>query len=421
MPVRNVIVLNDFCHVQGGASRVAIDEAVALRAYGLNVTFLGAVGPVCDALRDARVNTICLDQPELADVAQHPGVALRAMWNQTAYRTTRQVLAEHHPRETVVHLHGYTKALTTTPALAANRARFPTLCTLHDFFAACPNGAFFDYRAVAPCLRVALSADCAFTNCDKRHPAHKAFRVARAAAQRHLGRFPASVHDYITLSDRSARLLRPYLPRDARFYPLDNIIDVPHAPPVDVAANRPFLVVGRLDAEKGALLAAEAAQRSGRAITFVGDGPLRAAVEACGAQVTGWLATDAVRAALDRARCLVFPSLWYETFGLVVSEAAARGVPAIVSDVTAAAERVKHGQNGWVFRSGDIDALIDCIANVADDAVVRDAGAAAYRRYWNAPSDPQRHAAALIAIYEAVSGRAAAAKERIAAATRRLA
>ena len=31
MAVRSVVVLNDFCHVQGGASRVAIDEAVALQ------------------------------------------------------------------------------------------------------------------------------------------------------------------------------------------------------------------------------------------------------------------------------------------------------------------------------------------------------------------------------------------------------
>ena len=64
MAVRSVVVLNDFCHVQGGASRVAIDEAVALRKSGLDVTFLGAVGPVCEALDGVR--TICLDQPELA-------------------------------------------------------------------------------------------------------------------------------------------------------------------------------------------------------------------------------------------------------------------------------------------------------------------------------------------------------------------
>ena len=28
---------------------------------------------------------------------------------------------------------------------------FHVVCTLHDFFAACPNGAFFDYTAGKPC------------------------------------------------------------------------------------------------------------------------------------------------------------------------------------------------------------------------------------------------------------------------------
>ena len=34
----SAIILNDFCYVQGGASKVAIDEAVALRGAGLDVT-----------------------------------------------------------------------------------------------------------------------------------------------------------------------------------------------------------------------------------------------------------------------------------------------------------------------------------------------------------------------------------------------
>ena len=54
MPVASAVVLNDFCHVQGGASRVAIDEAVALHAAGMEVTFLGAVGPVCDGVARRR-------------------------------------------------------------------------------------------------------------------------------------------------------------------------------------------------------------------------------------------------------------------------------------------------------------------------------------------------------------------------------
>ncbi|WP_158929500.1 glycosyltransferase [Acidisphaera sp. S103] len=402
MTVRSVVVLNDFCHVQGGASRVAIDEAVALRQSGLDVTFIGAVGPVCEALDAAGVRTICLNQPELAHVAQHPLVALQTLWNRTACRALQSLMPALDPRQSIVHLHGYTKALTTAPALIANRAGLPVICTLHDFFAACPNGAFFDYRRQEPCRLRALSKSCAFTACDKRHPMHKAYRVVRGIGQRHIAHFPKSVRDYITLSGQSTDLLRPYLPPDARFHPLANIIDVQRSPKVDVGANRTLLVVGRLDAEKGVLLAAEAARRTGLPIVFAGDGPLRSAIEATGARVTGWLTPEGVRHEMDQARCLIFPSLWYETFGLVVTEAAARGVPAIVSDIAAPAERIVDGSTGWVFRSGDLDSLMRCVQFTRDSDTVQAVGTAAYNAYWAKPSDPRRHTAALTAIYDAV-------------------
>jgi glycosyltransferase involved in cell wall biosynthesis len=51
----------------------------------------------------------------------------------------------------------------------------------------------------------------------------------------------------------------------------------------------------------------------------------------------------------------VFPSLCEETYGLVVEEALARGVPVVVSDLGALAERI--GAGGLVARAGDAVAL----------------------------------------------------------------
>ncbi len=412
MKVESIVVLNDFCHAQGGASRVAIDEAIALRALGARVDFLGASGPVGEELRDAGVAVVCLDQPELVGAMRDPRAAWSAIWNRRAYRAACALLASHDPARTIVHLHGYTKALSTAPAVAARRGGFAVVCTLHDFFAACPNGAFYDYRRRQPCLLRALSPACLATACDKRHVVHKAYRVLRGTVQRHVAGFPSCVKHYIALSSHSAVLMRPYLPLDARIYPLPNIIDVPRAAPVDPAANAALVVVGRLDEEKGVLLAARVAAARGLPIVFVGDGPLRNAVETTGARVTGWLAAAAVRRELDAARCLVFPSLWFETFGLVVAEAAARGVPAIVSDISAPAERVIDGHTGWVFRAGDGDDLTRCLELTRDDATVRAAGDAAYRAYLADPGDPGEHARRLVAIYaDVLASEAEAARE----------
>jgi glycosyltransferase involved in cell wall biosynthesis len=274
------------------------------------------------------------------------------------------------------------------------------LCTLHDFFAACPNGAFFDYVAGAPCPRVALSRDCIFARCDKRRQVHKMFRVARALVHRHAAQFPANVLDYIALSPRSAEILRPYLPESARLHHVPHGFDADQRPPVDVSAQTDLVCIGRLDEEKGVRLLAATASQLGMKLCFVGDGPLRAELEAfSGVTVTGWLPSDGVSAHLDRARCLVFPSLWYETYGLVVGEAAARGVPAVVSDVSAASERITEGADGWVFRSGDANGLAAALTRIRDDATVSSAGQAAYHGYWRQPVSRADHAAALISLY----------------------
>ncbi len=405
--VDTVVVLNDYCLVQGGASKVAIDEAVALATSGLRVVFLGAVGPVGAALRTSPVEVVCLDQAELVDVTRRPGVALQGLYNAGARAAAARILRDCRPQSTVVHLHGYTKALTAGPMRTAARLGFSTVCTLHDFFAACPNGAFYDYREEDICHRTALGSACLSTNCDKRQVAHKAYRVLRAVAQRHLSDFPATVRDYITLSHGSADILRPYLPANATLSPLENIIEAEPSEAVPVAGNRELVVVGRLDTEKGVELAAEAARAAGLPITFVGEGPLRPRLEAAGARVTGWVTPQEVQSRLRRARALLFPSRWYETYGLVVSEAAALGVPAIVSDVSAAAERVEDGVTGWRFRSGDLGDLTRCVLAAGDDTVLAAAGRAAHARFWADPPTAQRHVAGLRSIYDDILRRRA--------------
>ncbi|MCI0396161.1 MAG: glycosyltransferase family 4 protein [Chloroflexi bacterium] len=54
---------------------------------------------------------------------------------------------------------------------------------------------------------------------------------------------------------------------------------------------------------------------------------------------------------------VVVPSLWYETFCFVVSEAFAAGLPVIASNLGVLAERVRDGVDGLLFPPGDTAAL----------------------------------------------------------------
>jgi len=60
---------------------------------------------------------------------------------------------------------------------------------------------------------------------------------------------------------------------------------------------------------------------------------------------------------MKRARFLVFPSQWYEPFGMSLLEAAACGVPSIAARIGGVPELVRDGQTGLLFDPQDADEL----------------------------------------------------------------
>ncbi|MBK7143966.1 MAG: glycosyltransferase family 4 protein [Xanthomonadales bacterium] len=97
-------------------------------------------------------------------------------------------------------------------------------------------------------------------------------------------------------------------------------------------------------------------------LLMVGDGPLRATLETAGhglpVRFAGFLNQSQMAAAYAAGDCLVLPSDSGETWGLVVNEAMASGLPVIVSDqVGCAADLVQPGVTGDVYPCRDVHAL----------------------------------------------------------------
>ena len=135
-----------------------------------------------------------------------------------------------------------------------------------------------------------------------------------------------------------------------------------------------FLTVARLTEVKAVDVLLEAyaqyRQRSDDpwALTVVGDGPERARLEALagdGVTFAGFAQGDALGHAYGRADAFVLPSR-KDTWGLVVNEAQAAGLPVIVSTgAGCAVDLVDEGANGVTVPPGDAPALTDALARVA--------------------------------------------------------
>lgn len=74
--------------------------------------------------------------------------------------------------------------------------------------------------------------------------------------------------------------------------------------------------------------------------------------------IHGKLSHEKLSKLFSQLDCLVLPSR-LESFGMVVVEALAAGVPVIVSDHAGASEAIIEGENGWVVPAGNESALFE--------------------------------------------------------------
>lgn len=156
--------------------------------------------------------------------------------------------------------------------------------------------------------------------------------------------------------------------------------------------DRFFLFVGRFSGEKNLprLLDAYAAYRqaAGRqawGLVMVGRGPQdellqRRAQGIDGVVFAGFQQADQLPAYYGLASCLVLPSL-SETWGLVVNEAMAAGLPVLVSHRCGCVpELVRPGWNGYLCDPLDIAGMVRSMAVISSPAADIDAmGAASWR------------------------------------------
>ena len=131
-----------------------------------------------------------------------------------------------------------------------------------------------------------------------------------------------------------------------------------------------FAYVGRLATEKNVAAFLELALPGSKLV--VGDGPQRGELEKRfpDAVFVGAKTGESLAEAFASADVFVFPSRT-DTFGLVILEALASGLPVVGFDYAAAAERVRNGVNGWLAPMKDEAAFIDAAVRVAGDEAQR--------------------------------------------------
>jgi glycosyltransferase involved in cell wall biosynthesis len=397
--MRIVVVHNRYRSAQPSGENLAVEQEVML-------------------LRSAG-HTVVPYERESDDIEQFPPlrralVPARVVWSPEDRAALSTLLARVRPD--VVHVHNTFPLISPSILNACRTHGVPVVATLHNFRLLCANANLL--REGSPC-----------TLCVGRAPwpavVHRCYRDSALSTipvavgiQAHRSRrtWPRGVGIFVAATEF---VKRQYI---AGGFPADSIRVKPNFVPRPARRRQGpgggyMVFLGRLSEEKGVDLLLDAWSPDLGRLLVIGDGPLRAALEARAAphgssvRFLGSQPRERCMDLLRGARALVVASRSFETFGLVVVEAFAHAVPALAPALGVFPELVRDGETGVLFRPGDPGDLRSQLRRLANPEYSMRLGAVAWRAY-EASFAPERNLEALLSVYrdavELPTGRRAA-------------
>jgi glycosyltransferase involved in cell wall biosynthesis len=409
--VEKVIILNDRSEALGGATSLALLSARLLHAAGLEVVYVTGDDAARQTLPEG-IKVVALGGRPLLE-QPFPQSVRDGLDNESAFRLVRDIITREDTPATVYHLHGWAQTLSPAVFRALAPVERRLVVSAHDFSLVCPNGSYFNFQTDRVCSLTPLSPACLATHCDKRKRSQKAFRVLRILRRRQM----------ISLSRTRAlvALIHPAMAdwfvragaNRSRLRVLRNPVTPFRSARVAAEQNSDVFFIGRLQSEKGAVLAAEATRAAGRRLRVIGEGPDRETLarDFPNVMLEGWRTHAEIAELIVEARALIMPSRLPEPFGLVALEALQSGVPLIAfSDSFVAKEAADVGA-AWLAAERTGAALEDAVRNLDSDPAVFAASKAAYEACREFALTPDGWCAAMRDLYEEQMFRADAGAE----------
>jgi glycosyltransferase involved in cell wall biosynthesis len=272
-------------------------------------------------------------------------------WSRTAYSTIRTLIEKERPD--IVHCHNLLPQVSPAAYYACRSAGVPVVQTLHNYRLFCPAGTFFRNGQV--CQDCTRSLAHAVTRGCYRSSRLATATVAMMLEFHRLRKtWTSSVNAYFALTQFSRNLFVDLGLPDKKIHVKPNFLS--HDPGPRSSPGNYALFVGRLSPEKGVLeMIRTWLHLPDIPLVVVGDGPLYDdAAEmlrrssSSHIRLLGGMSAKDTQAQMQGARFLIFPSRWYEPFGMVLIEAAASGVPAIAARIGGVPELV-IGKVNWAW------------------------------------------------------------------------
>ncbi|MFI6301339.1 glycosyltransferase family 4 protein [Amycolatopsis thailandensis] len=300
-------------------------------------------------------------------------VPLQVPWNRSARADLARRLADDRPD--VVHIHNTFPLLSPSVLAACADAGVPTVATVHNYTLICPPGTLYrDGQVCTDCVgRSPVPA--------VRHGCYRGSGLATvpmaASLMLNRNRWWSGVSRFFCISKAQREvLIAAGMPAEKLGVKYNYVTDPGKT---RQGAGEHLLFLGRITAEKGVGLLMKAWDLLAAAggplppLVIAGTGPMQDEVARWAdgrddVRYVGLQSKEECRDLIARSNAVLAPSEWLETFGLVVVEAMAAGVPTVAAAHGAFRELVEDGVTGLLHEPGNPEALAACLREIVGDA-----------------------------------------------------
>lgn len=356
MNVKNVIMISDYTYVEGGAAKVAIDTANLL-AQKVNCIFISPSYKNKSILSE-KVLLYTSEQGDCISNSNKIKGLKNGIRNKKFANLVKKVLDMYNPENTIVNIHGWTKACSAYFMKYVKQKKIVTYVTSHDYFLICANGGLYNYKKQKSCNLNPGSFKCKICNCDSRSYFFKIYRNLRIKSYK---KYFSNYVKVICVSEFQKEILVKKIKNEivVLHNPLKILVGLEK-----VEKKYDYVFIGRTSKEKGFDLF-EKLSHDFPEKTFLLVGTTNEKKNQDNMQITGWVDEYSVEKYLKQSRCMIFPSRWPETYGLNVKKALRYNVQCIVSSNTYAS--TINDKRVFIFKQGDYESLKEIVENVKLD------------------------------------------------------
>jgi glycosyltransferase involved in cell wall biosynthesis len=327
-----VLIIHTFYKQKGGEDQVVANEMDLLRANGTETALL--------------------------QFSNEGGTLLKLLqigFNISSYQKTKRRLAEFRPD--IVHIHNLHFSGSAAVIYAIRTAGIPIVMTLHNYRLLCPSGSlFYDQQLFLDSVRPGFPWAAVKKGVYQQSKLITFWVAISQYIHERAGTWN-KVDRFIVLGEHSRQLfINSKLGNVPGGFTVKPNFCFEDRKNTKISAPY-FLYIGRLTQEKGIEVLLNAFAGTELRLKIVGSGPLEDLVgtfvkQNANISHLGQKSKAETSALLKNATALVFPSIWFETFGMVVIEAFSMGIPVIASDLGNISKMVTDGYNGRTFTPG---------------------------------------------------------------------